>query len=163
MDALLAAYFEYLRSQRKLAALTLQHYQRDLALLLEFKGELPWRTLQDHHLRKYAGQMHARGLNPRSIARTLSAWRGWFRWLAQRGETDFTPALRAPKMAKTLPRPLAVDQTAFLLEQKSQPDDATRNACDLAMFELLYSSGLRASELVSLDWQIARSASDVSH
>ncbi|WP_338846353.1 tyrosine recombinase XerC [Massilia sp. W12] len=160
MDPHLAAYLEYLRSQRKLAALTLKHYERDLALLLQAKGDLDWSALQEHHLRKAAAQMHARGLNPRSIARTLSAWRGCLRWLAQQGVCAAAPALRAPKAAKNLPKALPVDQTGWLLEQEGKPDDPLRAACDRAMFELLYSSGLRASELCGLDWQPAQGAAD---
>lgn len=155
----LVAYLEYLRSQRKLAALTLENYQRDLQELLQFTGSEEWRAVRPLDIRKFAAKMHAQGLNPRSIARKLSSWRGWFGWLAQQGLLDVNPVdgVRPPKRGKPLPKALSVDQAVFLVEQPS--DDAAK-ACNTAMFELLYSSGLRASELVSLDIHYVAQVSD---
>ena len=156
-----AAYLEFLRSQRKLANLTLESYQRDLQQLMQFKGELAWHAVRAQDIRKFAAKMHAQGLNPRSIARKLSSWRGWFAWLAERTGLNLNPVdgVKAPKRNKPLPKALSVDQAVFLMEH-SEAKDECMQACNLAMFELLYSSGLRVSEIVGLDWQYHAQASD---
>jgi integrase/recombinase XerC len=104
-------------------------------------------------------QLHAQELAPRSIARTLSAWRSYYAWLARRGTITLNPAdgLRAPKRPRSLPKALGIDQAAALLDGNGATADASAAAGpllarDAAMFELFYSSGLRLSELVSLDW-----------
>ncbi len=160
-DTLLPAYMEYLRSERKLATLTLENYLRDLQELASYKDSQEWAELRPLDIRKFAAKMHAQGLNPRSIARKLSSWRGWFGWLAQQGMLKVNPVdgVRPPKRSKPLPKALSVDQAVFLVEQES---DTAAKACNAAMFELLYSSGLRASELVSLDLHYQVQASDVA-
>ena len=93
-----------------------------------------------------------------SIARTLSAWRSYYAWLARRGAISSNPAdgLRAPKRPRTLPKALGIDQAAALLDRPAAnattAPDQPLQVRDAAMFELLYSSGLRLAELVSLDW-----------
>lgn len=156
-----ADYLEYLRSQRKLAVLTLQNYAHDLALLAEFKGAQEWQDVRQQEIRRFAAKMHAQGLNPRSIARRLSAWRGWFAWLQNQTNLAHNPVdgVHAPKASKPLPKALAVDETAYLMEHTVDADPHMQ-ICNHAMFELLYSSGLRVSELVGLDWRYQREASD---
>ncbi len=104
-------------------------------------------------------QLHAQELAPRSIARTLSAWRSYYTWLARRGTITLNPAdgLRAPKRARTLPKALGIDQAAALLDRPAAglatgAANEPLQVRDAAMFELLYSSGLRLAELVGLDW-----------
>jgi integrase/recombinase XerC len=104
-------------------------------------------------------QLHAQELAPRSIARTLSAWRSYYAWLARRGVIALNPAegLRAPKRPRTLPKALGIDQTAALLDGPAAVPSASLaneplQVRDAAIFELFYSSGLRLSELVGLDW-----------
>jgi integrase/recombinase XerC len=95
-------------------------------------------------------QLHGRGLAARSLARTLSAWRAYYRWLARRGAIAVDPCdgLRAPKQPRSLPKALSVDQTSALLDAAADDELETR---DKAMFELFYSSGLRLSELGGLN------------
>jgi integrase/recombinase XerC len=139
-----------LEHQRRASLHTLAAYRHDLETLLKLVGETDARTLQSFQLRRQAMQLHARGLGPRSLARVLSAWRAWYRWLARRGEIARNPCdgLRAPKQPKRLPKALSVGQTMALLDA---PADAALDKRDVAMFELFYSSGLRLSELASLD------------
>ena len=103
-------------------------------------------------IRRYAMQMHSRGRSPRSIARTLSAWRSFYRWLGRQRELPSNPCqgVRPPKRRHDLPKALSVDQTGALLEGAVLADGLL-DLRDQAMFELLYSSGLRLAELVSLD------------
>ncbi|MDO8931387.1 MAG: tyrosine recombinase XerC [Rhodocyclaceae bacterium] len=139
-----------LAHQRRASEHTLAAYRHDLETLLELAGDADPLTLQAFQLRRQAMQLHGRGLAPRSLARTLSAWRAWYRWLARRGEIVRNPCdgLRAPKQPKRLPKALSVGQTMALLDA---PADTALEKRDIAMFELFYSSGLRLSELAGLD------------
>jgi len=139
-----------LAHQRRASPHTLTAYRRDLETLLAATGDADAKSLQPFQLRRQLMQLHARGLAPRSLARLLSAWRAWYRWLARRGEVERNPCdgLRAPKQPKALPKALSVGQTMALLDAPAETIFETR---DLAMFELFYSSGLRLSELAGLD------------
>lgn len=139
-----------LAHQRRASPHTLSAYRRDLASLLASIGDADARTLPAFQLRRQVMQRHGRGLAPRSLARMLSAWRAWYRWLARRGEIARNPCdgLRAPRQSKTLPKALAVGRTMALLDA---PAETLLEIRDLAMFELFYSSGLRLAELAALD------------
>jgi len=102
-----------------------------------------------HDIRRFAGQLHGRGFDPRSIARRLSAWRSFFRYLARDHGHGDNPCvgIRAPKAAKRLPHALSPDETSRLLDTHAEGALGIR---DKAMFELFYSSGLRLSELTGL-------------
>ena len=106
-------------------------------------------------------RLHAQGRGPRSLARTLAAWRGFYQWWAPVVGLAGNPVagVRAPKAPRGLPKALSVEQTQALLD-RPQAQVATEPAAlrDQAMFELLYSSGLRLSELVGLDLRYERSA-----
>ncbi len=157
--ASVARYLAELREQRKLSAHTTTNYGRDLAELMALAGELPsggsLGNLTHFHIRKFAAQLHARGLNPRSIARKLSAWRGFFDWYADHHSLPANPVegIKAPKRSKPLPKALSADD-AIRVVSKQRPDrdpNTSAQLCNRAMFELLYSSGLRVSELSTLD------------
>jgi len=150
-DASVERFLAELAHQRRASVHTLSAYQRDLAQLQAGVGARPLASLQSHELRRQAMRLHGQGLAARSVARTLSAWRSYYRWLARRGEIAADPCvgLRAPKRPRALPKALAIEQTAALL---AMPADADVLAVrDHAMFELFYSSGLRLSELAALD------------
>ncbi len=100
-------------------------------------------------MRRLVAQLHARGLDGRSLARMLSAWRGFYRYLARDHGYTHNPCvgLRAPKSKQALPQALSPDEAGRLMEIPDGDALATR---DKAILELLYSSGLRLSELTSL-------------
>ncbi|MEY2631599.1 MAG: tyrosine recombinase XerC, partial [Pseudomonadota bacterium] len=156
--ATVAAWLAELAEQRRQSPHTIKAYGRDLEQLLQLSGDLPWSGMTPAHIRRYAAQLHAGGLNGRTLGRMLSAWRGFFRWLGRRGEVVSNPCegIRAPKVAKPLPRALGVDETARLLD--TPPSDAVLDLRDQAMFELFYSSGLRLSELAGLNQEDLRTA-----
>ncbi|MDP2751139.1 MAG: tyrosine recombinase XerC [Rhodocyclaceae bacterium] len=149
--SLVEQFLAELAHQRQASPHTILAYRRDLNLLSRLAESTPIVGLQSHQLRRFAAQCHARGLSARSLARTLSGWRAWYRWLVRRGEIPLNPCeeLHAPKQARPLPKALSVDQAQALLEFKQPPSKTT--CCDRAMFELFYSSGLRLSELANLD------------
>ncbi|MBV8665784.1 MAG: tyrosine recombinase XerC [Burkholderiaceae bacterium] len=157
------SYLEQLRTQRQLSEHTVRNYGRDLDELLRLAEPAlktsPLTTLTHFHIRKFAAQLHANGLSPRSIARKLSCWRGFFNWLADRESglpNNPVEGVKAPKRGKPLPKALAADDAVHLVAHRN--GDTTLQRCNQAMFELLYSSGLRVSELAGLDVRYTKEA-----
>ena len=144
-------YLDALKHQRRLSPATLGNYQRAIDLLLGFQKDNPLRFLEGQQVRRYVALLHSKGLAPRTLALVLSAWRGWFRWLARHRGFGANPVLgvRAPKAARPLPKALSVEKAQQLLA--SSKENSVFEKRDLAMFELLYSSGLRLAELVALE------------
>lgn len=153
------AYLAELAEQRRQSPHTISNYGRDLRRLVMLAGELPLSDVRLHHVRRFIGQLHAQGLSGRSIARLLSAWRGFFSWLGQHDAVPANPCegLRPPKSPKHLPNALSVDEAARLLESVDEGDSVLA-ARDAAVFELFYSSGLRLAELAALDCDALDSA-----
>jgi integrase/recombinase XerC len=149
---LVEQFLERLRSERRYAAPTLLAYARDLRGLVEDLDPKAWSSITSAQIRRLVAQRAARGLAPRSIARTLSAWRGFFAYLLERQLVAHNPArqVRAPKMPHRLPKALPADDSQRLLDDNNAQGSATR-VRDQAIMELFYSSGLRLSELVQLD------------
>jgi integrase/recombinase XerC len=146
---LLADFLGHLANERRLSRNTILNYERDVAALLELAAATPLAKLQIHHLRRFIAQLHARGLDGRSLARMLSAWRGFYRYLARDHGYSNNPCvgLRAPKAKKSLPHALSPDEAGRMMEI---PDDDRLATRDKAIYELFYSSGLRLAELTSL-------------
>lgn len=155
MHPIAEQFLSELAIQRRASRHTLDAYRRDLfrlhQLALKVTPNSPPDKLTTAQLRRGLMQLHAQNLAPRSIARTLSAWRSFYAWLLRRSVISHNPAepLKAPKRPRTLPKALGTDQVAALLNVEPGDDLEVRDA---AMFELFYSSGLRLAELVSLDW-----------
>ncbi|PJC05523.1 MAG: tyrosine recombinase XerC [Gallionellales bacterium CG_4_9_14_0_8_um_filter_55_61] len=148
----LDGYLAWLRNEKHYSELTAENYARDLRRLFELCSNTPLNDLKTHHIRRFIAQLHSAGLGGRSLARMLSAWRGFFNYLLRdHGFTD-NPCvgLRAPKSEKALPQALSPDEATRLVDFAADTTEALR---DKAMFELLYSSGLRLAELVGLDPQ----------
>ena len=143
-------YLQHLTFERGLSALTLKNYARDIELLTSLVGDTELAQVQSAHIRRYIASLHSRGLSGKSIARALSAWRGYFNYLVHQQGYQQNPVigLRAPKSAKTLPQALSTDQAVKFVA--IQGDDLLAQR-DHAILELFYSSGLRWAELVNLD------------
>jgi integrase/recombinase XerC len=148
---LVQQYLGTLRHQRRLSPGTLAVYRHALGCLRSLSQGAALDRLDTAQLRRYVATMHGQGLSGRTLAKTLSAWRGLYRWLVRHRGLRSNPAqgLRAPKSPRTLPKALSVEQAQMLLEAGREAEPGL--ARDQAMFELMYSSGLRLSELVALD------------
>jgi integrase/recombinase XerC len=147
---LVRGYLEHLTHERRLSAHTTSNYGRDIAQLVKLAGDTSLSDLQVNHVRRFVSQLHGRGLDGRTLARMLSAWRGFFKYLARDHGYALNPALgiRAPRSAGKLPQALSPDEAARLMETGETTALAVR---DKAMLELFYSSGLRLSELTGLN------------
>jgi integrase/recombinase XerC len=148
--ALAAEYLDALRHQRRLSPATLTNYAHALKLLFGLLGSSTLEALEPAQVRRFVAVMHSRGLAPRSLALMLSAWRGLYHWLVRHRGFGANPVLgvRAPKAPRPLPKALSVEAAQRLLDETASTPQALRDA---AMFELLYSSGLRLSELIALN------------
>lgn len=149
-QAPLQRYLAHLSAERRLSPHTVAAYQRDIGLLLELAAAVPLDTLQSHQIRRFVATLHARGLSGRSLARVLSAWRGFFGFLGRQEKMGHNPCagIRPPKAPPTLPHALSPDDAGRLVEI---PGDEPLAVRDRAICELFYSSGLRLSELAGLD------------
>ncbi|MDO9365009.1 MAG: tyrosine recombinase XerC [Methylotenera sp.] len=143
-------YLQHLTFERGLSALTCKNYARDIHLLASLAEGASLESVKNIQVRRFIATMHGRGLSSKSIARALSAWRGFYDYLI--GHKGFTQnpvtGLRAPKPPKTLPQALSVDQAVNFVNIQG---DGVLELRDHAIFELFYSSGLRLAELVNLD------------
>ncbi|GHT90952.1 tyrosine recombinase XerC [Betaproteobacteria bacterium] len=151
---LVATYLAYLSGQRRQSVNTLTSYAHDLDRLLAAADGQAFDRLDALAIRRQIAILHAKGLSGRSLARMLSAWRGFYKWLQWEGKAKQNPCLdiRAPKSARRLPDALSVEESGGLMADAGHEDDDERLALrDCAMFELFYSSGLRLAELASLN------------
>jgi len=147
-------FLDHLAVERRSSAHTIDAYRRDLQALADWaksQGVEDVSALQAAQLRAFIADEHRRGLAPKSLQRRLSACRSFYQWLLRHGRIAANPAasLRAPKAARKLPQVLDVDEAVQLVEV---PTDAPLGQRDRALLELLYSSGLRVSELCALRW-----------
>ncbi len=126
-------------------------YLRDVARLLEMAGDTSVAGLARPQLMRFIATLHGRGLSGRSLARTLSAWRAFYRFLIERDRSvkdDPCAGIKAPKSPRRLPSALSPEEAARLVTIDGDDPLSLR---DRALFELAYSSGLRLSELAHLD------------
>ena len=145
----LEGFLAHLRHERGLSQNTAENYARDVRKLFSLAGDTPLADIHPHQARRFVAVLHGRGLEGRTLARTLSAWRSFYRYLARDHAVAHNPfqGLRSPKAPKTLPKALSPDEAARLMDL---PGDEPMTIRDRAMFELFYSSGLRLSELIGV-------------
>jgi integrase/recombinase XerC len=130
---------------------TREAYLRDVRTLVDAAGSRNVAKLARGDIARHLAQLHGSGLSGRSLARMLSAWRAFYRFVLERDRSlgeDPCEGLRAPKAARRLPSALTPDEAGQLV---SIPDADPLAQRDRALFELAYSSGLRLSELAGLD------------
>ena len=142
-------FLDYLTIEKRYSDNTVGAYRRDLAKLTKHV-DVPLPLLRSHHINAFIGHLHASGLAPKSIQRALSSVRSLFAYLEKNKVVDANPAAlnKAPKARSKLPNTLDTDQAARLFDFEPTNDLERR---DRAMLELLYSSGVRLSELVGID------------
>jgi len=147
------AYLTHLTVERRLAVNSVEGYSRDLLILARYaagRANTDVVSLSRQDLEALVRERMAEGRSPRSIARAVACFRGFYRFLVVNGRLQSSPAddLRPPRAWQALPKYLSVDDVDRLIDQ---PDVSTpRGLRDRAMVELLYATGMRVSELVGL-------------
>ena len=158
MDKLLVRFLEHLEVERNYSRHTLDAYKRDLTQFLEFLASEQERTPLDHPdqidksaIRAFLGYLHQKDYSKRTIARRFAAVRSWFHFMCREGNIPANPALylTSPKLDQRLPKFLDKNQVEALLEAPDRSSQAGMR--DAALIELLYGTGMRLSELVSLN------------
>ena len=152
MSALIDAYLTHLTVERRLAANSVESYARDLILLATFAAGrgAGIDALARQDLETLVRNLMSEGRSPRSVARAVACFRGFYRFLVIDGRLKASPAddLHPPRAWKVLPRYLSVEEVDRLI---AQPDVSTpRGLRDRALIELLYATGMRVSELLTL-------------
>lgn len=146
-------FLSYIKTEKRYTKDTLKSYMLDLIKFEEHIRALDIssvKQLHANHIQDYIKLLHRKGLSPTSIARKASTIRSMFSYLTKKGIVSFNPSkqIKTPKKAKMLPSILSVEQVNSLCNIPPSSSVAIR---DKAMVELMYSSGLRLSEITSLD------------
>jgi len=146
-------FIEHIQYEKRLSPLTCKHYQRDLNLFIDYclqHNIQDWPRIDSFLVRDFISLHHRRGLAASSLRRLLSSIRSLFNFLIREKKLQHNPAasIKAPKKSRPLPKTLDVDQVSQLFNFTPRNDIEIR---DRAIMELIYSSGLRISELVSVN------------
>jgi integrase/recombinase XerC len=169
--ALADKFLAMLREERGASEHTLRAYGREVRGFAEYLGETlgesgDIRKVEHTHIRSYLAVLFDRGLTKASVARALAAVRSWFKWLARSGYVESNPAVlvSTPKLPKHLPRVPGIEELNRVLNSLERVSESASQrvsgdteqaaawpARDRVIFELLYGSGIRNSELVGLD------------
>jgi integrase/recombinase XerC len=149
----LVAFYSYMRSEKQFSPHTLTNYARDLEKFQQYcanRSVSDLESLNISHLRMAVAQLHRDGLSGKSLQRLLSSIRSFFQFCIKQGwmKNNIADAVIAPKSPQKLPKTLDVDQVAQFVEVAG---DEYINKRDRALLELIYSSGLRLAEVVSLN------------
>lgn len=155
MQTQIDRFIAYLNTEKQLSIHTLSAYQRDLSQLSQFlleRNVRAWTDVNQQHIRLFSNSLRLKKLASKSIQRMLSTCRSFFNFLLKEKEIKTNPAatISAPKAPQKLPKTLDVDQIAQLLSD-NKDNDSILTLRDHAIMELFYSSGLRLSELSSLN------------
>jgi integrase/recombinase XerC len=151
----IASFIDHLNNEKRLSHHTITNYSQDLDQFLQYIEEKDidsWDNCSVFLMRSFVASKFRQGLGGRSIQRHIATIRSFFSYLVREGVLKTNPmvGLSAPKAARKLPNPLDVDQISQLLTDDSKQSTPIIIR-DLAMMELMYSSGLRLAELVSLN------------
>jgi integrase/recombinase XerC len=155
LQMVIGNFVDYLRNEKRYSPATISNYTRSLNQLCVHVDGLRvarWRDVHTDQIQGFIAKTHRAGLSPGSLRDMLSAYRSFYRWLAREGAAATNPAVgvRSPKAPRKLPQVLDVDEVSALLDFPADDPEAVR---DRALLELLYSSGLRVSELTSVRWR----------
>ncbi len=153
MDGYVDEYIEYLNSVKRASANTITSYRRDLKKLCSYIISIGISDIQDVNatdLNTYMIHMREEGMSTATVSRNIASIKSFFMFLFKRGivKEDCAEQLKPPKIEKKLPEILTVSEVNLLLEQPSRSNP--KEIRDKAMLELLYATGMRVSELISL-------------
>jgi len=152
VETYIKEYLDHVGVEQGLAKNTLESYGRDLRQFHQYlvQSAIAWQQLDRQQIRVYLEHLHEKGKSTATVSRCLSSIRSFFRFLHREGKLSPDPAaaLDTPKVQKRLPKVLNLHEVERLLFELRE--DTPAGLRDKAMFELLYATGIRVSELVSL-------------
>ncbi|WP_040951274.1 site-specific tyrosine recombinase XerD [Gorillibacterium massiliense] len=154
MRETLQTFIQYLAAEKGLAQNTLESYQRDISQYIDFlnvNGVTELRDSNKIHIQKYLLEMKGKGRASSTMSRSIVSIRSFYQFMIRQRVLDHDPSqqLEAPKLDKRLPQVLTVDEVLKLLE--APVPSVPAGVRDKAMLELLYATGIRVTELISLD------------
>lgn len=153
MEQAIEQFITYLHNVKKTSANTELSYRRDLKkviLFLHSKGLTDLVKIKKEHLEEYVASMKEQHFATATVSRNIASIKAFFHFLAQENmiEKDISESLKAPKIEKKMPEILTTEEVVRLLEQPS--GDSPKEIRDKAMLELLYATGIRVTELITL-------------
>ena len=150
MSIHIEAFLNKLSVEKNYSEHTLLNYRLDLEAFFVFLGNEDVKAVDYPALRRFLAELRLKARKPRTVARKLSALRSFFKYLQREGVVDKNPAalVQTPKLDKVLPHFMTEQDAVRLMDSPSQ--DKTSDLRDKAIFETLYSTGIRVSELVGL-------------
>ncbi len=155
---------KFLRSliERNASPHTIKAYTNDLAGFAEYVGPQGWGEIDHVLIRSYLSGLYERGLSKTSVARSLAAVRSLYKWLAQEGVVEQNPAalVATPKLPKKLPRVPTVEEVCTMLDS-GMPEESAFPERDQVIMELLYSCGIRNSELIGINLDDVRWSNEI--
>jgi tyrosine recombinase XerC len=151
LNKYLDKFFTFLEVEKNYSSHTTLNYRIDLEEFSKFLGQTSFESVEYPDLRRFLAQLKGRNLKPRTLARKLSSLRSFFKFLQREGVIQTNPAklLVTPKLDKPLPHFMSEEETVQLIE--SPQSGKINSPRDKAIFEILYSTGIRVSELVGLN------------
>ena len=160
MDARIGEFLDFLQVEKNASGNTISAYSGDLGQLersaalrpVVAEGGAAWESVTNEMLVDWVVELRARSYKEATVARKVAAVKSFFGFLASEGGLEHDPAkeLRSPSMSKSLPRALSIEEVDALLEQPAR-SSSSMALRDKAMLELAYATGMRVTELVSLD------------
>ena len=140
---------------------TVKAYAGDLENFANYVGSRDWKSIDHVSIRSFLSHLYEKGLSKASVARTLAAVRSFYRWLAQEGVVEQNPAalVSTPKLPQKLPRVPTIEEMNTVLDGEI-PELASFPQRDLLMLELLYSCGIRNSEMAGINLDDIRLSSE---
>jgi integrase/recombinase XerC len=148
--------------ERNASAHTIKAYRADLQEFAAYVGPQGWGDIDHVLIRGYLASLYERGLSKVSVARALASLRSLYRWLAQEGEVDQNPAalVATPKLPKKLPRVPTIEEVNTVLDSQ-MPESSAFAERDRVIMELLYSCGIRNSELIGINLDDIRWSNEI--
>lgn len=153
MEKQLKLFFEFLENDKKLSNNTLQSYQRDLKQFRRYiEGcEVPYNKVDEEVMQNYIEYLEELGKKPSTISRCIASIRSFYQYVLKKGKVknDPTKNMQSPKIEKRIPAVLTSKEVELLLEQPKDVD--LKGIRDKAMLEFAYATGMRVTEIISLD------------
>src|SRR5271166_5387005 len=148
--------------ERNASPHTIKAYQTDLTQFADYVGPQHWRDIDHVLIRGSLSSLYERGLSKTSVARALAALRSLYRWLAQEGVVEQSPAklVATPKLPKKLPRVPTIEEVNTVLDSR-MPESSAFPERDHVILELLYGCGIRNSELIGINLDDIRWSNEV--